>query len=482
MEQHLATCPDCLLLVENAGRASSVALDSTVFPGLDDTCPPVEPETRVGRYIVRSGVGAGAMGRVYAAYDPTLDREVALKLLHPSAGSAHLEARLLREAKAMARLAHHPEVVPVYDAGRHGAQLFIAMEFVEGGTLRAWLATRPRSWREIVAVFQRAGRGLAHAHARGLVHRDFKPDNVLVGRDGRVRVTDFGLARVLRDVADAAPISSGPTHRAGARRAVDASLTRTGTLVGTPAYMAPEQLDGGNADARSDIFSFCVALYEALYGERPFKGSTVAQLRDVTSRGRISPPRGDRGVPRGLGRALRMGLRPRSEDRHASMAALLEAVEPSNARSKPLGPTLRHRGIPARSGGGPRRRTTPAERPRRGSGGVLRYGRSRDPEQRDRDTGPEPPGSDCAGRRDLRARSPRALGDRRHDGRAWRRLFAARAGPRATGRATEAGPAPTPGSGHRHSGSHPNTVGKARLQSQLLLRQERQEALQSRML
>ncbi len=375
MEQHLATCPRCPEILGNAGRGTSSALASTVLPGLDDPPPPpMAPETRVGRYIVRSAIGAGAMGRVYAAYDPTLDRQVALKLLHPSAGSADLEARLLREAKAMARLPHHPEVVRVYDAGRHGSQLFIAMEFVEGGTLRTWLAMRPRAWREVVAVFQRAGRGLAHAHAAGLVHRDFKPDNVLVGRDGRVRVTDFGLARVVREGAEApvqiarehgrSPVLEAPPFSSGRRsagvrvarphslpsslsgRPVEAtlvssgrSLTRTGMLVGTPAYMAPEQLDGANVDARSDIFSFCVAFYEALYGERPFQGSTVAQIREAVAAGRFQGTRGRRAVPARLVRILRIGLRPRPDDRQASMTLLLQAIEGATREStvRPMG-------------------------------------------------------------------------------------------------------------------------------------------------
>ena len=338
LERHLSTCSDCLRIVGNAGRASSVALASTVFAGLEAPCPPVEAGTHVGRYVVRRSVGAGAMGRVYAAYDPTLDRQVALKILRGSANSPHLEARLLREAKVMARLAHRPEVVPVYDAGKHGAQLFIAMEFVEGGTLRAWLAARPRAWREIVAVFRDAGRGLAHAHAAGLVHRDFKPDNVLVSRDGRARVTDFGLARLTRDVSVSSPSSSRLVEREGLT--VEASLTRTGALVGTPAYMAPEQLDGADADARSDIFSFCVAFYEALHGERPFQGSTVADLRRSASAGRIAPPVAHRSVPRSLSRVLKVGLRPAPDDRYDSMTALLDAIDRATRQ-----PALRQVGL-----------------------------------------------------------------------------------------------------------------------------------------
>src|SRR3954453_18295126 len=160
---------------------------------------PGEPLPRgsaVGRYVVLERIGSGGMGVVYAAYDPELDRKVALKLLRPDRAGAVGEAalRLQREAQAIARLSD-PHVVAVYDAGTLGEQVFVAMEFVEGRTLREWLKAEPRSWSEILKAFLAAGRGLAAAHDAGLVHRDFKPDNVLLGGDGRVKVADFGLAR-----------------------------------------------------------------------------------------------------------------------------------------------------------------------------------------------------------------------------------------------------------------------------------------------
>jgi serine/threonine protein kinase len=251
---------------------------------------------------------------VYAAHDPDLDRRVALKLLRSIGDDEELRARL-----------SHPNVVTVHDVGAHGTQLFVAMEFVGGGTLRQWLGARPRGWREVLAVLVRAGRGLACAHAAGLVHRDFKPDNVLVGDDGRVRVTDFGLARAARDVARGDAQAPAPSH------AFDTTITRTGTLIGTPAYMAPEQLRGEPADARADTFSFCVALHEALYGERPFEGGNVVRLRDSTSTGMVRPAPPGSPVPESVRRVLLGGLRPLPEDRPARIDDLLDALEAAAA-------------------------------------------------------------------------------------------------------------------------------------------------------
>jgi serine/threonine protein kinase len=279
--------------------------------------------TRVGRYVVQELVGTGAMSTVYAAHDPDLDRLIALKLLRSHDGGDELRARLFREAKAMARLSH-PDVITVHDVGAYGALLFVAMELVVGGTLRDWLAREARDWRQVLAVFLRAGRGLACAHAAGLVHRDFKPDNVLVGDDGRVRVTDFGLARGVREVA-------GPGEDLGSfpGDALDATITRTGALVGTPAYMAPEQLLGASADARSDMFGFSVALYEALYGERPFAGTNIAALRTSTASGVLRAAPLTSPVPEAVREVLVRGLRPRPDDRFPSMDALLCALDAS---------------------------------------------------------------------------------------------------------------------------------------------------------
>jgi len=249
----------------------------------------LERGATVGRYVVIDRVGQGGMGVVYSGYDPELDRKVALKLLRPDRASGEAaRMRLLREAQAIARLSH-PNVVAVHDAGTFGDQVFVAMEFVEGTTLREWLREERRPWREVVARFVLAGRGLAAAHAAGLVHRDFKPDNVLLGRDGQVRVADFGLAR---------PVG----ERDG---------EEWGLAAGTPAYMAPEQLRGGSADARSDQFSFSVALWEALYGERP-----------------AAPPRQPAGteVPGWLREVLLRGLAVDPAARYPSMDEMLREL------------------------------------------------------------------------------------------------------------------------------------------------------------
>ncbi|HEY8379437.1 MAG TPA: serine/threonine-protein kinase, partial [Nannocystis sp.] len=281
--------------------------------------------TVVGRYVIVEKVGAGAMGVVFAAYDPELNRKIALKFLHMR-GSANLQARarLLREAKSLARLSH-PNVVAVHDVGTYGDHVFLAMEFVAGRTLTAWLKEQPRRWPEIVDVLSHAGEGLAAAHDAGIVHRDFKPDNVLIGDDGRVRVLDFGLARA---AADADPTSAASDARAALVSAsVSASrsreseheellVTRTGALVGTPAYMSPEQHLGQPADALSDQFSFCVTLYQALYGVRPFSGTRLSALAYQIIQGKVEPPPAGARVPAWLRRVIVRGLSISPEQRH----------------------------------------------------------------------------------------------------------------------------------------------------------------------
>jgi serine/threonine protein kinase len=212
--------------------------------------------------------------------------------------------------------------------GACGNELFVAMEYVEGETLRHWRNAQPRSPAEILAVYERAGRGLAAAHEAGLVHRDFKPDNVLIGRDGRVRVTDFGLAR---SVDDREVASQAEEVTSTESIVLTTTLTRTGTLVGTPAYMAPEQLRGGAADARSDVFSFCVALYESLYGERPFSGSTLPALRAAIEQGGVRAAPILTSVPAGIRGVLLRGLRAPPEERWATMQALLDALGDASA-------------------------------------------------------------------------------------------------------------------------------------------------------
>ena len=274
------------------------------------------------------------MGEVYAAFDPQLDRKVALKLLHETtarqAAARTARERLLREAKAIARLSH-PNVVVVHDAGAiddpvHGDRVFLAMEFIEGETLAAWLDAAPRSWREIRDVFAAAGEGLAAAHEAGLVHRDFKPQNVMVGRDGSVRVMDFGLA------SDSSVIERGERPRSTspatgvAPTSHTVALTGTGVLLGTPLYMAPEQFLAHATDARTDQFSFCVALYEALYGERPFPSESFSALLEAVVSGRVREPAQKTRVPSFLRKLLLRGLETKPTARYASMRALLEVL------------------------------------------------------------------------------------------------------------------------------------------------------------
>nr|WP_255216787.1 protein kinase [Pseudenhygromyxa sp. WMMC2535] len=277
------------------------------------------------RYTVIRELGAGAMGKVYLAYDDQLDRRVAIKLLHGSVGGdSEAKRRLQREAQAMAKLSH-PNVVTVYEVGSYEGELFVAMEYVKGQDLRSWLAAATRELEALRAVFLAAGAGLAAAHDAGLVHRDFKPDNVLVGDDGRARVADFGLAYGLRG----ADTSNTEDERAStSASALDLDLTRTGALVGTPAYMSPEQMIGLPTDARSDQFSFCVALWEALHGQRPFHGDTMNALSERVIGGQLTPPPGEP-----LGGALAWmhavalrGLSTDPSERWPDMHALLDAL------------------------------------------------------------------------------------------------------------------------------------------------------------
>ena len=280
------------------------------------------PHSLAGRYLVLDVLGQGGMGTVTAAYDTRLDRRVALKLLHrrEDKEGALQQIRLLREAQAMARLSH-PHVVAVYDAGTlEDGTVFISMELVEGQTLRQWGEAQQRPWRELLTVYLEAGRGLAAAHEAGLVHRDFKPENVLVGKDGRARVTDFGMARV----GTLPSPGEGPSEPA----VPDALETDPGVMMGTPKYMAPEVLSGQPVDARSDLFSFCVALYEDLYRQPAYPGGDDLNARWEAHRlGRVNPPPEHSSVPEWVMRVVLRGLQPAPEQRPSSMRELIAALE-----------------------------------------------------------------------------------------------------------------------------------------------------------
>jgi eukaryotic-like serine/threonine-protein kinase len=351
VEAHARTCARCAerlatareepglttVTVANLGAAQvrprplSGSGSGSDAPAVEDTVE-LERGTSVGRYTVLGLVGKGGMGEVYAAYDPDLDRKIALKLLRARGTDAHSRARLLREAKAIAKLSH-ANVVVVHDAGTFDDRVFVAMEFIEGQTLKEWLAAAKRSRAAILEVFGAAARGLAAAHAAGLVHRDFKPHNVMVSKDGGVRVMDFGLARQV-DAADDDAAAADDEAAALPASPDDLTFTRTGELVGTPLYMAPEQFQATRTDARTDQFSFCVALYQALYRAHPFKGASIDVLVARVLAGEVQPPPPKHDVPTWLRRVVVRGLSVAPAARWPSMAALIEALEHDPARAR----------------------------------------------------------------------------------------------------------------------------------------------------
>lgn len=286
----------------------------------------LERGASVGRYVIIERLGAGAMGVVYKAFDPELDRAVAIKLLlgDGSRKGALGRSRLQREAQAMARIAH-PNVIAVHDVGMVGERVFFAMELVDGEPLGAWLKRTTPNTGEILSVFRKAGAGIAAAHAAGVIHRDFKPDNVLVDKEGRPRVLDFGLARQGADRGEDPEADEHP----GASSSFDVQLTRTGAVMGTPAYMAPEQFAGSPSDERTDQFAFCVALHEALTGERPFRSYSFATLSAAVIRGeRAHTPAAETLDPAILA-VLNRGLQTNPDARFPSMDAMLEALSPA---------------------------------------------------------------------------------------------------------------------------------------------------------
>lgn len=315
-QQHLQHCTDCLDLVtlvqQSYGDDNTQTEDLPAAPGLDDE--PAEPGSFIGRYEVLRTSGRGGMGVVFEARDPELDRRVALKLVKPSLlgeEAQHFDRRLLREARAMARLSH-PNVLTVYDVGVHEGQVFLASEWVDGETLEDWMK-REHHWRTVVSCFRDAARGLVAAHEAGLVHRDFKPANVMLGKDERVRVFDFGLVRATVN-------SEGMNSTLGRNR-----------VIGTPAYMSPEQMAGEAADERADQFSFCVSLYEALAGRRPFFGGDLLAIHAAIEAGCVDELKS---VPRWLWDVVRKGLQRQAYARHPSMAALLELLEEGLGRRR----------------------------------------------------------------------------------------------------------------------------------------------------
>jgi serine/threonine protein kinase len=280
----------------------------------------LEPGLGFGRYKIKREIGEGGMGVVYEAHDPKLNRRIAIKLMQINkSGSASdtksAKSRMLREAQAMAMVSH-PNLIEVYDVGTYENNVFIAMEYIEGDTLRDWIKTKNRKtdWPEILKTYVRAARGVAAAHQRKLIHRDFKPENVMRDKDGIIKVMDFGLARANTD-----PDVTGNHLWAN-------TLTQSGVIVGTPAYMSPEQILGEKTGPETDQFSFCVALFEALYGYRPFQGKNVMEIAKCVLQGHIQLPPKGHPVPGFILDALLKGLQTSPDERHDSMDLLIEEL------------------------------------------------------------------------------------------------------------------------------------------------------------
>ncbi|KIG19110.1 Serine/threonine kinase PKN8 [Enhygromyxa salina] len=333
----------------NETLGSLAALGGVANVDTDEALP-----KQIGRFAVLGKLGEGSMGVVFLGRDAELERKIAIKLIRANAIAIAGVRRLVREAQGLARLSH-PNVIQVHEIGEHRGSMFVAMEYVEGATLRDWMDPNRRSWRETLDILRQAGRGLEAAHIAGLVHRDFKPANIMVGIDGRARVLDFGLARDCR-VIDGVGLDTlrsldkldddyghgssddldGPSDEelgdtyADCGGALDSSLTRSGAMVGTPAYMAPEQMWGSRGDPLSDQFSFCVSAHEALVGRRPFDGTTLTQLSDNIARGLTAPISAGNpgsGVPERVQQILVRGLASDPAQRWPSMTALLDELD-----------------------------------------------------------------------------------------------------------------------------------------------------------
>jgi serine/threonine protein kinase len=267
---------------------------------------------KVGRFRLQERLGAGGMGQVYAAIDTHSDRKVALKIIESDDGQGR--ARIQREARVMSELSH-PNVGVVYEVGAFEEGMYLAMEFISGVTLRQWLET-PRGWDEVLAALLQAADALAAAHGVRVIHRDFKPDNVMIDEDGHVSLLDFGLAKPMPEA----------TSVELALSTMKTALTRPGARLGTPGYMAPEQVLGKTVDARADVFAFCVTAYEALFGRFPFAGDSPERVVLSVLRGEVTPPPEHTEVPETVREAVLRGLSKDPEDRPGSMAEVVQGL------------------------------------------------------------------------------------------------------------------------------------------------------------
>ena len=338
IHDHLGDCSRCRVLVAQTRKGLTMLPETKSTSGndtLDDSdldWQPVPVGSQIGRYQVGTLLGSGGAGLVYEAFDPQLSRKVALKILRPDKRpNADTDARrMLREARAMAQLSH-PAVVAVYDAGNFAGGVFIAMELVQGRTLSRWLSETERGWQAIVSQFVAAGQGLVAAHTAGLIHRDFKAENVLVGGDGRPRVTDFGLARASQPTNDGErePDDGTGNESLMSVRSFLLTLTEAAAFAGTPAYMAPEQFRGARADQATDQFNFCASLYVALYHQPPFADDGERSLPNLASAvvaGRLRRVPNNSPVPQAFFSILTRGLASDRSARFPSMVELLHAL------------------------------------------------------------------------------------------------------------------------------------------------------------
>ncbi len=322
----------------------TVALDTQVMtkpgePHPDDRVAVIEKGVAVGRYLVIEQIGSGGMGVVYSAYDPQLDRKIALKFLHHRFVAAEVDgvgqARLLSEARSLAKLAH-PNVVTIHDAGLYDGRIFLATEFLAGPTLHELRKAGESEWSKVLSLYQQAGRGLAAAHRAGLVHRDFKPGNVMLDDHGRAKVMDFGLAKALQETSFSEDGEDQGVEEWQSEEIWSSPQTYSGLVMGTPAYMSPEQIEQQPATERSDQYSFAVALFECLYGVRPFRAKTPGRMLARIREGAATHIPTDSKVPAHIREVILRGLSFDPEQRFADMDAMMAALEPKTSRALPI--------------------------------------------------------------------------------------------------------------------------------------------------